>query len=132
MGKNSIHSAPRTMANYIELPRKLELRSHFRICNLFASADHLNLQNLQLLHNRRLPEKTKQVKNRHHCAAQAARRPMFEFLHESILDLSSPSMCKKSCLNDHEGSFSARMEFRQTSSVPPSCKRTCKLIIQKG
>lgn len=33
----------------------------------------------------------------------------------------------RSCLHDHVGSFKARTEFKQTISVPPSCKRTCRL-----
>lgn len=41
--------------------------------------------------------------------------------------LSPPAIFWRSCLHDHVGSFKARTEFKQTISVPPSCKRTCRL-----
>lgn len=40
-------------------------------------------------------------------------------------DLTSSIKCSISCFQDQVGSFKARMELRQTSRVPPSCKRTC-------
>lgn len=51
--------------------------------------------------------------------------PAIFVLREGSLDLTSPISCNISCFQDQDGSFKARMEFRQTSRVPPSCKRTC-------
>lgn len=51
--------------------------------------------------------------------------PVLRLLNNWSLDLNSLIKCSKSCLQDHVGSFRARMELRQTRRVPPSCKRTC-------
>lgn len=45
------------------------------------------------------------------------------------LDFSFSTTCCKSYLQDHLGSFRARMELRHTRRVPPSCKRT---VNQRG